>query len=99
MAASEQVAAAAAQGSEGRAPGAHLARGQSLLVLFVHSLFYDGFFDNPITWGVLGLGAALASGAPRGVAHRPPPRRRASPAAAGEPADRHPTFQSVPSGG
>jgi hypothetical protein len=35
VAASEQVAAAAAQGSEGRAPGAHLARGQSLLVLGV----------------------------------------------------------------
>ena len=35
-----------------------------LLALFVHSLFYDGFFDNPITWGVLGVAAAVATGAP-----------------------------------
>jgi hypothetical protein len=31
------------------------------LTLLVHSLFYSGFFEDPITWGVLALaGAALA---------------------------------------
>ena len=30
-----------------------------LLVLFVHSLLYAGFFEDPVTWGVLGLTAAL----------------------------------------
>jgi putative inorganic carbon (HCO3(-)) transporter len=28
-----------------------------LLALFVHSLFYAGFFEDPIMWGVLGLAA------------------------------------------
>ena len=32
-----------------------------LLTLFVHSLFYAGFFENPITWGVIGLTAAALS--------------------------------------
>ena len=36
-----------------------------LLVLFVHSLLYAGFFEDPLTWGVLGLAAAvLAAAAP-----------------------------------
>jgi hypothetical protein len=36
-----------------------------LLVVFVHSLLYAGFFQDPLTWGVLGLtAAALASGRP-----------------------------------
>jgi O-antigen ligase len=30
-------------------------------VLFVHSLFYSGFFEDPITWGALALGAAFAA--------------------------------------
>src|SRR5712691_516635 len=35
--------------------------GAVFLVLFVHSLFYAGFFEDPLTWGVLGVaGAALA---------------------------------------
>jgi hypothetical protein len=29
-----------------------------LLVLFVHSLLYAGFFEDPLTWGVIGLAAA-----------------------------------------
>lgn len=34
-----------------------------LLVLFVHSLLYAGFFEDPLTWGVLGVTAgALARG-------------------------------------
>ncbi len=30
-----------------------------LSVLFVHSLLYAGFFEDPLTWGVIGLAAAL----------------------------------------
>ena len=34
-----------------------------LLILFVHSLLYAGFFEDPLTWGVFGLAAAgIASG-------------------------------------
>jgi hypothetical protein len=55
-----------------------------LLALFVHSLLYAGFFEDPLTWGVLGIAAALrprpspgrpskggdaAPGAPRLLAH------------------------------
>ena len=36
------------------------------LVLFVHSLFYAGFFEDPLTWGVLGLASAIL-GQPTGV--------------------------------
>jgi hypothetical protein len=34
----------------------------SFLVLVLHSLFYSGFFEDPITWGVLGVGAASLVG-------------------------------------
>ena len=30
-----------------------------LLVLFVHSLLYAGFFEDPLTWGVFALTSAL----------------------------------------
>jgi len=30
-----------------------------LSVLFVHSLLYAGFFEDPLTWGAIGLAAAL----------------------------------------
>ncbi|CAA9510409.1 MAG: hypothetical protein AVDCRST_MAG45-1872 [uncultured Solirubrobacterales bacterium] len=40
-----------------------------LLALFVHSLFYDGFFDNPITW--IALAIAAAAGAARDTDDRP----------------------------
>jgi hypothetical protein len=47
-----------------------------LLVLFVHSLLYAGFFEDPLTWGVFGLAAAVLafSAAPRTVpsAETPP---------------------------
>ena len=37
-----------------------------LLVLFIHSLVYEGFFEEPTTWGVLGAAvAALAAPAVR----------------------------------
>jgi len=35
-----------------------------LLVLFVHSLLYAGFFEDPLTWGVLGLASAVLVSAP-----------------------------------
>jgi O-antigen ligase/polysaccharide polymerase Wzy-like membrane protein len=38
--------------------------GAVLLVLFVHSLLYAGFFEDPLTWGVLGLGAAVVGSLP-----------------------------------
>jgi hypothetical protein len=41
-----------------------------LLVLMVHSLFYAGLFENPITWIALGVTAAAAAQSP------PPPRGR-----------------------
>jgi hypothetical protein len=30
----------------------------SFLVLVLHSLFYSGFFEDPVTWGVVALAAA-----------------------------------------
>jgi hypothetical protein len=45
-----------------RAPALGLGLAAALLALFVHSLFYSGFFDNPITWGVFGVAAAIAAG-------------------------------------
>ncbi|MBA2419610.1 MAG: O-antigen ligase family protein, partial [Thermoleophilaceae bacterium] len=41
-----------------RDPALGLALGASLLVLFVHSLFYPGFLEDPLTWLVLGLACA-----------------------------------------
>jgi O-antigen ligase len=34
----------------------------SFLVLVLHSFFYSGFFEDPITWGVLGVAAASLVG-------------------------------------
>jgi len=30
----------------------------------VHSLLYAGFFEDPLTWGVIGLAAAALAGVP-----------------------------------
>jgi hypothetical protein len=38
-----------------------------LLVLFVHSLLYAGFFEDPLTWGVIGLAAAELARVPEAV--------------------------------
>ncbi len=38
-----------------------------LSVLFVHSLLYAGFFEDPLTWGAIGLLAAVFA---RALAHR-----------------------------
>ena len=32
-----------------------LAAGAVFLALFIHSLFYAGFFEDPIVWGVMAL--------------------------------------------
>lgn len=49
----------------GRRPELGLGLGAVFLVLVVHSLFYSGFFEDPITWLALGVGAAyLAVSAP-----------------------------------
>ncbi len=46
-------------------PALALALGAVLLALFTHSLAYSGFFEDPITWLALGVGAAyLAVPAP-----------------------------------
>jgi hypothetical protein len=52
-----------------------------LSVLFVHSLLYAGFFEDPLTWGVLALSAAVLVTAPAPARERaeepapqPPPR-------------------------
>jgi hypothetical protein len=42
-----------------RQRAAGLALSASFLVLFLHSLFYSGFFEDPITWGILATAAAL----------------------------------------
>ena len=38
------------------------------LVLFLHSLFYSGFFEDPVMWGVLGVAAMLVTAKSRAVA-------------------------------
>jgi hypothetical protein len=42
--------------------------GVCFLVLFLHSLFYSGFFEDPVMWGVLGVAAMLVAAKPRTVA-------------------------------
>jgi hypothetical protein len=56
-----------------------------LLALFVHSLSYEGFFDNPITWIALGIGAAASAALvpadrPPAVTQRPSTAATSSPA-------------------
>jgi O-antigen ligase len=41
-----------------RDPVVGLTLGTLLVALVVHSLFYSGFFEDPLTWGILALGAA-----------------------------------------
>jgi len=38
--------------------------GLTLFAIFVHSLFYNAFFEDPLTWGLLGL-VGLATSVPR----------------------------------
>ena len=48
----------------------------SFVVLVLHSFFYSGFFEDPITWGILGVGAASLAGL--AVAKAPEPALDAS---------------------
>jgi O-antigen ligase len=61
-----------------------LALGAVLLALFVHALAYSGFFEDPVTWLTLGIGAAyLASPV---VAREPAvASSKTEPAATGQP--------------
>jgi len=65
-----------------------------LLALFVHSLFYEGFFDNPITWIALGIAPAAAGGAPAGhpAAATRRPATAATPSSAAPDSPREPTI-------
>ena len=42
------------------------------LALFVHSLFYAGFFEDPIVWGVMALAAWACVALPRKALAGPP---------------------------
>ncbi len=44
-----------------------LGLGVCFLVLFLHSLFYSGFFEDPVMWGVLGVATMLVAARPRAV--------------------------------
>jgi hypothetical protein len=46
------------------------------VLLVVHSLSYSGFFENPTTWGILALAAALLA-LPRAPAPPAPEQRLA----------------------
>jgi hypothetical protein len=48
-----------------------LSAGLGLVAIFVHSLAYNDFFEDPMTWGLIGL---IALAAPRRVRARRPPR-------------------------
>jgi putative inorganic carbon (hco3(-)) transporter len=58
-----------------RRPALGLALGAVLLALAVHSLFYSGFFEDPITWVVL----AIASAALAAPVAAPPPAPTSEP--------------------
>ena len=73
-----RLVAAFAQAFRGRRSALSLAAGIGLAAIFCHSLFYNAFFEDPMTWGLFGL-AAL--GAPVARARRewpvvPPPREQ-----------------------
>ncbi len=48
--------------------------GAVLLALFVHSLFYGGFFEDPIAWLALSIGSAVLVAARHGSASTPQAR-------------------------
>ena len=69
-----------------RGDRAGLALGASFLALFVHALSYGGFLEDPLTWLVLGIAAAFASGMREPAAAERFARRRAGEASDGRPA-------------
>jgi hypothetical protein len=46
----------------------------AFLVLLLHSLFYSGFFEDPIMWGTLGVAGALLAASATTRVERPPPQ-------------------------
>ena len=54
-----------------------LGAGAVFLALFVHSLFYAGFFEDPIVWGVMALAAWAWVALPRETEPPPGPRKPA----------------------
>lgn len=64
-----------------------------LLVLFIHALAYEGFFEEPTTWGV--LGAAVAALGARAAAEPTAEDHAMGPAATGSAAERE---RSAPAG-
>jgi hypothetical protein len=54
--------------------------GAVLLVLAVHSLLYAGFFEDPLTWGVIGIACAALARAPA-ASEVPEPATETAPAA------------------
>jgi hypothetical protein len=61
-----------------------LSLGAVLLALFVHALAYSGFFEDPVTWLTLGIGAAYLA-APVPVRATAPETSKPGPAATGQP--------------
>jgi O-antigen ligase len=61
-----------------------LALGAALLALFVHALAYSGFFEDPITWLALGIGAAYLA-LPVPAREAAPESSRARPTPTGHP--------------
>jgi O-antigen ligase len=61
-----------------------LSIGAVLLALFVHALAYSGFFEDPITWLALGIGAAYLA-VPAPAREHAAETSKADPAPAGEP--------------
>ena len=61
-----------------------LSLGAVLLALFIHALAYSGFFEDPITWLALGIGAAYLA-APAFVREAARESSKAEPAPAGHP--------------
>jgi O-Antigen ligase len=61
-----------------------LALGATLLALFVHALAYSGFFEDPITWLALGIGAAYLA-APAALRDPVPESSKTERAPAGHP--------------
>jgi hypothetical protein len=47
--------------ARGAARPERLALGLALLAIFVHSLFYAAFFEDPLTWGLAALLVACAA--------------------------------------
>ena len=54
--------------------------GAVFLVIFVHSIFYSGFFEDPLVWGTIGVAAAARLARPAVEAARPTPTPTPTPA-------------------